>query len=90
MAFQGLRCLKWGGTRLQNPGPISENGLPWQGSYDTTHPACLQGLEGPAWAHVPMGPIGPMGSWGLPPHGVAWGAEGAPNEVLGAMKTIVL
>ena len=51
VAFQGLRCSKWVGTCLQNPGPISENGFPRQGSYDTTHPACLQGPEGPAWGH---------------------------------------
>ena len=67
VASQGLRSSKWGGTCLQNPGPISENGFPRQGSYDTTHPACLQGPEGPAWAHVTMGPMGPMGSWGLSP-----------------------
>ena len=69
-------CSKWIGTCPPNPGPISENGFPRQGSYDTTHPACLQGPEGPAWAQGPMGPLGCMRAIppeGYPPFSNAWG-----------------
>ena len=51
----------------------SENGFPRQGSYDTTHPACLQGS--------PAAPQGVLGVWG---HGNSLQGPPGPANKLGA------